>query len=70
MISYGGHIQQTISPYQMKVVYPYWHTFPARVWAKFSAYWWWWIWPGIVFYGVIQKMFHDAEESVRDKYWY
>lgn len=50
-------------------------SFPAllplccRAWAKFSAYYWWWIWPGIVTYGIIKKMFHDAEEEVRDKYW-
>ena len=42
----------------------------CRAWAKFSAYYWWWVWPGIVTYGIIKKMFHDAEHEVRDKYWW
>ncbi|CDJ46351.1 hypothetical protein, conserved [Eimeria brunetti] len=70
MKAYGGYYQQTISPFQMKFIWPFWHTFPARAWAKFSAYYWWWVWPGIVTYGIIKKMFHDAEKEVRDKYWY
>ncbi|PHJ16271.1 vivax protein [Cystoisospora suis] len=70
MTAHGGYIQQTISPYQLKFIYPFWHTFPARCWAKFSAYAWPWIWPGMVTFFLITKMHHDAEEDVRDKYWY
>lgn len=51
------------------VLFPFLLLLARRAWAKFSAYYWWWIWPGIVTYGIIKKMFHDAEAEVRDKYW-
>lgn len=70
MTAPGGYIQQSISPYQLKFIYPYWHTFPARCWTKFSAYLWPWVWPGLFTWGIIKKMKHEAEEEVKDKYWY
>ncbi|KAF8821089.1 hypothetical protein IE077_002474 [Cardiosporidium cionae] len=27
----GGFIAQTISPYQQKIIFPFWHTLPARL---------------------------------------
>lgn len=37
MKAYGGYIQQTISPFQMKALWPFWHTFPARYFSTLDC---------------------------------
>ncbi|PFH35017.1 hypothetical protein BESB_059040 [Besnoitia besnoiti] len=69
LTAHGGYIQQTISPYQLKFIYPFWHTFAARCWAKCSGYALPWIWPGLITFGLLKKMHHDVEEDIRDHYW-
>ncbi|CAD2086067.1 conserved Plasmodium protein, unknown function [Plasmodium vinckei lentum] len=68
--AYGGYIQQTISPFQQKIVYPFWHMALARWWAKFSSYLWWWIWPFAITHIILWKMFRDAKKYVEQKHWY
>ncbi|EUD65706.1 hypothetical protein C922_03954 [Plasmodium inui San Antonio 1] len=68
--AYGGYIQQTISPFQQKIMYPFWHMALARWWAKFSSYVWWWIWPFAITNLILLKMFRDAKKYVQQKHWY
>ncbi|CRG95288.1 conserved Plasmodium protein, unknown function [Plasmodium gallinaceum] len=68
--AYGGYIQQTISPFQQKIMYPFWHMAMARWWAKFSSYLWWWIWPFALTNLILYKMFYDAKKQVKNKHWY
>ncbi|SBS83197.1 conserved Plasmodium protein, unknown function [Plasmodium ovale] len=68
--AYGGYIQQTVSPFQQKIMYPFWHMAFARWWAKFSAYLWWWIWPFAITNVILYKMFYDAKKYVQQKHWY
>jgi len=63
-------IQQSVSAYQMKVMWPMIHSFPAATWAKFSGMFWPVFWPLILTNLVLFKMFYDAEKDVRNKYWY
>ncbi|EAN33567.1 putative integral membrane protein [Theileria parva strain Muguga] len=46
----GGYFQQSISPFQLKFVYPVIHQAPARMWAKLSQAFWWVIWPTLMAY--------------------
>ncbi|AFZ80268.1 hypothetical protein BEWA_031210 [Theileria equi strain WA] len=44
----GGYFQQSISPFQLKFLYPIIHQWSARTWAKTSQMFWWIIWPTTV----------------------
>ncbi|KAF8819619.1 hypothetical protein IE077_000752, partial [Cardiosporidium cionae] len=70
LTSRGGFIAQTISPYQQKILFPFWHTLPARWWARFSVGWWHWSWPFILTVIILKKMYHDAENEIKDKFWW
>eukprot|EP00922_Rhytidocystis_sp_ex-Travisia-forbesii_P027372 GHVS01040109.1.p1 GENE.GHVS01040109.1~~GHVS01040109.1.p1 ORF type:complete len:122 (+),score=5.41 GHVS01040109.1:62-427(+) len=68
--SHGGYIQQSISFYQLKTIWPFWHQSLLRNWGRWSQYWNMWVWPLVVVWFVIWRIEKDMESYVEDKFWY
>jgi len=67
----GGHILQSMSPFQQKIMWQYFHNFPSRWYWRLSK----WVWPvfapGLMCYIFVYKSCEaDVEADIRAKAWY
>jgi len=67
----GGQIEQTVSQFQQKVMWQYFHSNPGKWWNRLSIGGWIMGTPCLVFYILMYKMCEaDVEEDIRSKIWY
>merc|ERR1712150_154892 len=67
----GGQIQQSFSPYQMKIMWQYFWNFPSRWYWRLSK----WAWPVgvpclLVYVFIYKSCEADVEADIRAKSWY
>eukprot|EP00811_Abedinium_folium_P017308 NODE_26235_length_558_cov_5.227378.p1 GENE.NODE_26235_length_558_cov_5.227378~~NODE_26235_length_558_cov_5.227378.p1 ORF type:complete len:116 (-),score=28.04 NODE_26235_length_558_cov_5.227378:188-535(-) len=67
----GGQIQQSMSPYQQKIMWQYFWNYPARWYWRFSK----WAWPVgvpclIVYVFIYRSCKADVEADIRAKAWW
>eukprot|EP00929_Paragymnodinium_shiwhaense_P049567 TRINITY_DN249_c0_g1_i1.p1 TRINITY_DN249_c0_g1~~TRINITY_DN249_c0_g1_i1.p1 ORF type:complete len:116 (-),score=27.95 TRINITY_DN249_c0_g1_i1:175-522(-) len=67
----GGQILQSMSPYQQKFMWQYFHNAPSRWYWRFSK----WMWPFFAPFSMtyifgFKAMCADAEADIRAKSWY
>merc|ERR1712182_147062 len=61
----GGQIQQSVSPYQLKIMWQYFYNAPSKWYWRFSEWMWPVLMPALMFFILWQKIKADAEEEVR-----
>ena len=66
----GGQIQQSVSPYQLKIMWQYFYNAPSKWYWRFSEWMWPVLMPALMFFVLWQKIKADAEEEVRLHSWY
>jgi len=65
-----GEIRQSVSPFQLKMMWQYFYNFPARWYWRISNWMWPAVMPCIMFFIMWQKVKADAEEETRLHSWY
>lgn len=68
--AYGGYIQQSISFYQMKTMWPYMHQTAMRNWCRLFQLWNWIGVPLIVLYIMVKNIDYDVRKFTEHMYWY
>uniref|UniRef100_A0A7S1AS65 Cytochrome b-c1 complex subunit 8 n=1 Tax=Noctiluca scintillans TaxID=2966 RepID=A0A7S1AS65_NOCSC len=67
----GGQIQQSISPFQQKVMFQYFHNGPSRWYYRFSKWTWPIAVPCLITYIIVNKSCEaDVEADIRKNAWW
>eukprot|EP01068_Selenidium_serpulae_P002258 Selendium_serpulae@DN2333_c0_g1_i1.p2 len=69
-ICHGGAVEQTVSPYQMKVLWPYAKLYPARIYSILADWVWDWSFAWVFAWLIFLNMHYQNERYLRNKYWY
>mmetsp|Transcript_46869 Transcript_46869/g.123939 ORF Transcript_46869/g.123939 Transcript_46869/m.123939 type:complete len:116 (-) Transcript_46869:79-426(-) len=66
----GGYVMQSVSPYQQKIMWQWFHNFPTRWYTRVTKHTFPTFIPALTFYILWKIVTYDVEENLRNRNWF